>query len=185
MSSATPGVPEPPTSPLGRADLTERRPATDAEAKALASGTRLRILRMCLDEALTNQEIAGVLEQNPATVLHHVRTLVDTEFLEPLAARRGRRGAREIPYRATGKSWFTQVPPGSTAMLEAFVTEVQQAAPEDVELTRFSVRLPPQEVAEFRDRVHALLEEFATRPRDAAADPLSVFFALHPDTSRR
>lgn len=185
MSSAAGAAPEPPTSPLGRAGLTERRPATDAEAKALASGTRLRILRMCFDEALTNREIAAVLEKNPATVLHHVRTLVDTGYLEPLAPRRGKRGAREIPYRATGKSWFTQVPTGSTAMLEAFVTEVQQAAAEDVELTRFSLRLPPAEVQEFRDRVHALLNEFATRPREAAAEPWSVFFALHPDTSRR
>ena len=58
----------------------ERRPATDAEARALASGVRLRILRLCWDEPRTNKEIAARLDRNPATVLHHVRTLVDTGF---------------------------------------------------------------------------------------------------------
>ena len=166
-----------------RSGMTERRPATDAEAKALASGLRLRILRMCIDAELTNREIAEALGMHPATVLPHVRTLVDTAYLEPLEPRRGRRGAREIPYRATGKSWFTQVPAGSSAMLDAFVTEVQQAPPQEVALSRFSVRLPPEELEEFRDRVQELLDDFASRPRDPEAQAWSVFFALHPDTS--
>src|SRR3954466_2542635 len=84
----------------------EKRRATDAEARALASAVRLRILRLCLHEALTNKEIAARLGRNPATVLHHVRTLVDTGFLAPGEERRGARGAREVPYRATGKSWL-------------------------------------------------------------------------------
>src|SRR5439155_18198906 len=63
-----------------RSDL-GRRPATEAEARALASGIRLRILRLCLDRPLTNKEIAERLDANPATVLHHVRKLVDTGFL--------------------------------------------------------------------------------------------------------
>lgn len=173
-----------PTNPLARSGLTERRPATDAEAKALASGLRLRILRMCFDEALTNREISEALGRNPATVLHHVRTLVDTGYLQALPPRRGNRGAREIPYRATGKSWFTEVPTGSNAMLEAFVTEVQQSPPEAVALTRFSLRLPAEEREEFRDRIQALLDEFAVRRRDPEAQPWSVFFAMHPDTRR-
>ena len=36
----------------------DRRPATPAEAKALASPLRLRILRLCLDQALTNKQLA-------------------------------------------------------------------------------------------------------------------------------
>ncbi len=87
----------------------ERRPATEAEARALASVTRLRILRLCLSDALTNKEIAARLGRNPATVLHHVRTLVDTGFLVADPARRGTRGSREVPYRATGKSWLMDV----------------------------------------------------------------------------
>src|SRR5688500_5107310 len=105
-----------------------RRPATDAEAKALASGVRLRIIRLCLDHALTNKEIAARLQANPATVLHHVRTLVSTGFLVPQEERRGPRGSREVPYRSTGKSWELSVgdtgPDANQAMLEAFHQEL-------------------------------------------------------------
>src|SRR3954454_7131215 len=86
-----------------------RRPATEAEARALASAVRLRILRMCLDSAQTNKEIAGRLGVHPATTLHHVRTLVATGFLAAQAERRGARNAREVPYLATRKSWVLDV----------------------------------------------------------------------------
>src|ERR1700760_4939847 len=76
--------------------VTTRRPATDAEAKALASALRLRILRVCLGEAKTNKEIAEAVHRDPASVLFHVRTLVRTGFLEPGPERRGTRGSREI-----------------------------------------------------------------------------------------
>ena len=45
----------------------ERRDATEAEAKTLASSIRIRILRLCLDEALSNREIAEATGLNPAT----------------------------------------------------------------------------------------------------------------------
>src|SRR4051795_6284466 len=106
----------------------ERRRATDAEARALASAVRLRILRLGLDEPLTNQEIAARLGRNPATVLHHVRTLVDTGFLEAQPVRRGTRGAREVPYLSTGKSWLMDLedrpPPSRDPLLAAFLEEV-------------------------------------------------------------
>src|SRR5215475_395787 len=104
----------------------ERRPATEAEARALASGLRLRILRLCLDRPLTNKEIAELLGKQPATTLHHVRTLVATGFLEAQEERRGTRGAREVPYLATGKSWVldvseTRVDGSGRALLDAFL----------------------------------------------------------------
>ena len=49
-------------------------------------------------------ELAVSLGERPATVLHHVRTLVATGFLTEEAWRRGPRGSTEKPYRATGKS---------------------------------------------------------------------------------
>ena len=172
------------TQPDGSPAAPQHRDATDAEARALASGLRLRILRMCLDEPLTNREIAEGLGGNPATVLHHVRTLVDTGFLEAQEVRRGRRGAREIPYRATGKSWYTRAPGMGAQMLEAFLCEVEQAPPDLRGMTRLGLRLPEAEMAQFRERLHALLQEYAERPRDPAAEPWSLFLALHPDTSR-
>ncbi len=46
---------------------------------------------------------------NPGSMLHHVRALVETGFLRAEEPRRGKRGAREVPYRATGLSWRTPV----------------------------------------------------------------------------
>ncbi len=82
---------------------TERREATPAEFKAMAHPLRLRILRLCLHDALTNKEIADRLGQDPATTLHHVRTLCATGFLSAEPPRTGKRGALEKPYRATRK----------------------------------------------------------------------------------
>src|SRR4029453_1203584 len=104
-----------------------RRAPTAAEAKALAHPLRMRILRLCLDQALTNKQLAEGLDKDPGTVLHHVRTLVKTGFLVPDEVRQGPKGALEKPYRATGKSWTlsleeSPVPVGEAAqaMLEGF-----------------------------------------------------------------
>lgn len=161
----------------------ERRPATDAEARALASTLRIRILRMTLDRALTNKEIAQSLGRNPASVLHHVRTLVDQGFLAAQEVRRGTRGAREIPYRATGKSWRITTPAGSGVMLETFLEEISRVPPEQRDLTRLGLRLSEERWAEFRSRLRDLLDEVADWPRDPQAAPFSVFLAVHPDTS--
>ncbi|MGD7732683.1 helix-turn-helix domain-containing protein [Propionibacteriaceae bacterium G57] len=160
------------------------REATDAEAKALASGLRLRMLRITLDEPLTNREIAKALGLNPATALHHVRTLVDTGYLEALEPRRGNRGAREIPYRATGKSWYTRTPFAEASMLEAFLAEFEAVSPDERDLVRLGLRLPADQMDEFRQRLRDLVQEFHDRPSDLSAEPWSVFIAVHPDHSR-
>lgn len=166
-------------------DVRERRPATDSEARALASGLRLQILRMTLDEAMTNKEIAEALGRHPASVLHHVRTLVDTGFLAAEPVRRGTRGAREVPYRATRKSWYLDVPSTDRAVLDAFLAEAARVPGADLGMTRLGLRLSDDDMAELRSRLHALLTEFAERPSDPAAAPWSLFLALHPDPSRR
>jgi predicted ArsR family transcriptional regulator len=162
-----------------------RRPATDAEARALASVVRLRILRLCLSEALTNKEIAARLDRNPATVLHHVRTLVETGFLAPGEERRGSRGAREVPYRATGKSWLMDLDdrpaPSRDPLLAAFLEEVAGVGEQRLSSSRLGLRLAAVELAEFRDRVHALLDEFARRPPDPDGEKWSVYIGMHPD----
>ena len=164
--------------------MTERRPATDEEAKALASTLRLRILRICLSEPHTNQEIAAILGRDPASVLHHTRTLVRTGFLEAEEERRGARGAREIPYRATRKSWQLEAPAMDRVLLDAFLEEITLVPAADVDATRLGLRLSPDGMTEFRTRLHALLEEFAARPDDPSAPAWSLFFALHPDPNR-
>lgn len=183
------GLPqEPPrTARQDARDAPARRAATDAEARALASGLRLQILRLTLDEALTNKEIAERVGRNPASVLHHVRTLVDTGFLEAEPVRRGTRGSREVPYRATGKSWLLDAPGVSRAVLAAFLAEAEQVPEDALETSRLGLRLTEPEVGELRQRLHDLLEEYRVRPEapDTDAAPWSLFVALHPDAGRR
>jgi predicted ArsR family transcriptional regulator len=143
----------------------ERRPATEEEAKALASPLRLRILRLCLDDAWTNKQLAQHLGKDPATLLHHVRTLERTGFLAAEAERRGARGARERPYRATGKSWSISLggaTGNSLAMLDAFSAELRENL-DPVMFTRIAIRLGQADLDEFAERMQALVEEFLTR----------------------
>jgi hypothetical protein len=168
---------------------TGRRPATEAEARALASAVRLRILRMCLDRALTNKEIAHRLGSNPASTLHHVRTLVATGFLAPQDERRGARNSREVPYLATGKSWRMDVADagvsgGGTAMLEAFLQEVRLVDQDAAAFARLGLRLSEVELEELRTRLAEVLNDFADRVPTADGTPYSVFIALHPDATR-
>lgn len=168
-----------------------RRRATEAEARALASALRLRILRLCHREELTNKEIAQRLGRDPASVLHHVRRLVDTGFLDALPARRGTRGAREVPYRATGKSWTLDVRDadparrGHDAMLQAFLDELADAGGQLADVSRLTLQLQPDDRTEFTQRIQAVLDEFANKPADPHGQWWSVFFAVHPDQRGR
>jgi hypothetical protein len=164
--------------------MTTRRPATDEEARALASTLRLRILRVCLGEARTNKEIAQVLDRDPATTLHHVRRLVRTGFLAAQPERRGTRGAREVPYLATKKSWRLTSPAHDRALLDAFLEEVALVPATEVRTTRLGLRLPPGDMDEFRERMRALLDEFEQRTSDPDAPAWSLFLAMHPDPNR-
>ena len=112
--SGGPALEPPPYGPLPVGSTRRpwaRRPPDDAEAKALASSLRLQILRLALHEPRTNKEMAAALGRNPATVLHHVRTLVDTGFLIEQPVRRGVRGSREIP--PSGTDALARRAPGS------------------------------------------------------------------------
>jgi DNA-binding transcriptional ArsR family regulator len=160
----------------------ERRPATTAEARALAHPLRVRILRLCLHDALTNRELADRLGQDPATVLHHVRTLVRTGFLAAEPARRGRRGAREIPYRSTGKSWTLDVGRGNdgvTAIHDAVRAELLEAGPDALlTATRLAVRLTPERLAEVGDRLKALVADVHAADTDGG-EPIALYLVAH------
>ena len=164
-----------------------RRPATAAEAKALAHPLRMRILRLCLDQALTNKELAEWLGKDPGTVLHHVRTLVKTGFLVPDEIRQGAKGALEKPYRATGKSWSlsleeSSVPPGvdAQAMLDAFQAELAEAGPgAPAAFNRLALTLNKASREELESRVLAILDEYVTRPPDPDGEPYGLLFAMH------
>ncbi|MHA7132321.1 ArsR/SmtB family transcription factor [Oerskovia turbata] len=157
----------------------------DADARALASTLRVRILRICLDEPRTNKEIAQALGKNPATTLHHVRTLVARGFLAAQPERTGARGAREVPYLATGKSWRTDLGPGGhQVLLDAFLEELSAADPASVDMGRLGLRLDTAGREELSARLNEVLEEFRQREPVAGGAPWSVFVAIHHDASR-
>jgi DNA-binding transcriptional ArsR family regulator len=165
-----------------------RRPADEAEAKALASPLRLRILRAALHEPRTNKEIAQVLGMNPASVLHHVRRLVDTGFLIEQPARRGARGSRERPYLASGKSFYLEVgefdPVGSDDLLLAtFLEEVRSLPPGVLESNRLGFRLGHADRERVLRRFYKLLEEVAAMPSDPEGEPWSIYLGMHPEPS--
>lgn len=143
------------------------RDATPAEARALAHPLRLRILRLCIDQARTNRELAERLGRDPGTTLYHVRRLVDLGFLRPEPMRRGASGHLEQPYLITGKSWQLRVartPSYPTAVLDAVREEMAEAGPKgSLSATRLGVRLTDADIAELRRRLGELATDFAGR----------------------
>lgn len=138
---------------------------------------------MTYAEALTNKELAARLGRDPATTLHHVRKLVDAGFLEPQQARRGTRGAKEIPYLSTGLSWslrFDENEQLREAMLEAFLAEVSETPTAQLVQTRRVMRLAPEEVTEFEGRLEALIQEFIDRPQRPDTLRTAIYLALYP-----
>jgi hypothetical protein len=125
------------------------------------------------------------LGKDPATTLYHVRKLVATGFLEALPARAGPRGAREIPYRSTGLSWrlsndHTRAEEIQQAMLEAFLGEIAEAGTAGLDAARLVMWLDEAGVAELRDRLSALLDEFAARPAASDGRRTAVYLAIYP-----
>ena len=185
------GQPEPPPYgplPVGSGrQVWSRRPADEAEAKALASPLRLRILRAALHEPRTNKEIAEALGRNPASVLHHVRTLVDTGFLVEQPRRRGQRGSRELPYLASGKSFYLETgEPGvgrQDLILATFLEEIGHLPPGGLQSSRLGFRLAAEDRERVLARFHDLLTEVAAMPSDPEGEPWSLYLAFHPEVT--
>ena len=163
-------------------DPPELRDATAAELRALGHPLRLRILRLALDRPLTNKQLAERLDEDPGTVLHHVKTLVRTGFLAADPERRGRRGAVERPYRSTGKSWQVRMgrSAGQTATVIDAVRDELLEAGEDAPLAmlRLGVRLKPEDLAELRARISQLGDDFVRRD-EPAGTPVGILAIVH------
>jgi DNA-binding transcriptional ArsR family regulator len=165
----------------------QRRPATADEAKAMAHPLRLRVLRLCLDQELTNKELAERLGKDPGTLLHHVRILVSTGFIEAGETRHGAHGALEKPYRATGKSWTLnfdhpgEPDPGiSRPMLQAFLEELTEAGPGAMQNeARLGLTLAETSLDEFERRLMALLDEFVDRSPEPGGTSYGLYLAMH------
>jgi DNA-binding transcriptional ArsR family regulator len=152
-----------------------RRQATILQAKAASHPLRLRILRLCGQQPLTNKQLADRLHTHPGTTLYHVRLLVEAGLLEPAPIRTGTSGALEKPYRSTGQSWWLSAygdtedgepyddrdDESSLATIEAFQAELHEAGPGSVRtFARFMLHLSEEEVRELDRRVLAVLDEY-------------------------
>jgi DNA-binding transcriptional ArsR family regulator len=171
--------------------VVDRRQPTPAQSKAVANALRLRILRLCNDREWTNKELADRLDRDPATILHHVKLLVDAGFLAPVAVRQGASGAFEKPYRSTGLSWQLSFEPlvddegeaGEDVMLTAFRQELAEAGNESIaELTRFHLHLDSDALPAFIARFIDLINEYRTDDddrRDRGAPGYGGVFVVH------
>lgn len=160
----------------------KERDATPAEMHALGHGLRWRILRITLNKSMTNKQIAERLGRDPGTVLHHVKVLVREGFIAPEGVRAGKRGAREIPYRATGKSWRIRLKPDAgnvAAILDAVREEVTEMGDDAAATTlRLGVRLKPDDLAELRRRIVAIGAEFEPLD-DPDSEPIGLLAIVH------
>jgi DNA-binding transcriptional ArsR family regulator len=164
------------------------RPPVEAEMAAAAHPTRLRIMRLCYRQALTNKELADRLGVAPATTLRHLRILERVGFLAAEPVRNGQRGALERPYRSTGLwtrlAWDAAESPEllqriEIAALHAVRAELIEAGPGAIrDEFRGLLQLKPEVRRELTDRLHALLDEFSSRA-DPDGEPLSVLWIMH------
>lgn len=163
--------------------MTHRDDPEHAEfvARALSSPLRLRILRLCAFDSRTNKELAELLAVNPGTLLHHVRTLVEAGMLASQPERTGARGAREVPYRATGLSWRSRIPNQSVVIIETVRQQLEGVDPEEVDVSWLGLRLNAEHKAELDRRLYDLLTEFKERGPDPGGDPYSLVVMTHPD----
>lgn len=150
-------------------------------ARALSSPLRLRVLRLCAFDPRTNKELADLLGVAPGTLLHHVRTLVDAGLLAAQPDRAGARGAREVPYLATGLSWDADMPNQSVVLIETMRQQLVGVDPEAVDVGWLGLRLNIEHRAELGRRLHELMVEFKDRGPDQGGDAYSLVVVVHPD----
>ena len=131
---------------------------------------------------LTNKELAARLGRDPGTTYHHVRTLVDTGFIVPeTERRRATRGAREIPYRSTGKSWTIEVTTDDTtaAVVDALRAELLESPTQDRLLSRIALRLDADQRRELERRLTEVINEAVSWEPVPTGEPWALFIALH------
>jgi len=152
----------------------------------MAHPLRLRIMRLCLHQPLTNKQIADHLGQDPATTLYHVRLLVRTGFLSVEPVRSGNRGALEKPYRATGKSWILAVPRPDDQMvavlatLDALRAELADAGPDGVvSNSRLGLQLSDDEATELARRLDEIVQEMAARQPTPGGARFGLAYTFH------
>lgn len=168
------------------ADVNHQQATVD-QLQALAHPLRWRVLRMCREAALTNQELADRLDVAPPTMLRHIRILTEQGFLAAEPVRRGPGGGTERPYRATGLTLnlsINDAEPSALrqdvdlAVLDAHRAELVDAGPgATVDSARGILHLDDASLQELTHRIEALLDEYRQRG-EPQRDGLSFLWSL-------
>lgn len=164
---------------------------TPEKHKAASHPLRLGILRLLLDEAKTNEELADALGVASGKLYFHTKKLLDVGMIT-LVGTRQKGSVTEKLYQATARG-FTQPPgdgvnePKSMAILREGLALYKATFDEMGEEPRsisghwFGYHTPENE-REFRRMMLALIEEFQERtvPHDTPnARPFAITVLLH------
>lgn len=148
------------------------------QLKGFTDPLRNRILHILADHEATNQQLASALDEPQAKVLHHVRFLLDAGLIR-LVHQRISGGNVEKYYRATARIYgFRPDPAGmetlSSAVLESVTQEVAASLSlwpdQNLGWEGRRVRLSPERLKEFDDRLLALIAEYWGGPDTPAQD---------------
>lgn len=132
--------------------------------KALSDPTRLLVLDLVLERAMTVSELAERCGKAKGTIAHHVDVLVEAGLLRVVRTQRVR-AVEERSYGRTGRTIMM----GSIGDGPApFLTQALAEIADDDEHDRFTLRharIPADRAAEFWARVEDLAVEFTRLPR--------------------
>jgi DNA-binding transcriptional ArsR family regulator len=161
------------------------------QLKAFTDPIRNRLLHILASQEATNQQLAAMLDESQAKVLHHVRFLLDVGLVT-LVEQRVRGGNVEKLYRATARLYGFRPDPADVETLSgpvsgAIFESVTQELVASLKLwpdqplyweTR-RARLSPARAREFDTRLLALIAEFwGELGEPAAGDPEADLMAF-------
>ncbi len=131
--------------------------------KALGDATRLLILDLVLERAMTVTELSERCGKAKGTVAHHVDVLVAADLLRVVRTTRVR-AVDERSYGRTGRTILMgNIGEGPAPFLTQAVAEM--AGDEADLFTLRHARIPAERAAEFWTRVEAIAVEFTKLPR--------------------
>ncbi len=156
------------------------------QLKAFTDPMRNRLLHILANQEATNQQLASMLDEPQAKVLHHVRFLLDVGLIT-LVEQRVRGGNVEKFYRATARAYGFRPDPGDIETLSgpvsgAIFESVTQELVASLKLwpdqplyweTRRG-HLSPDRASEFDKRLLALIAEFWGDLDEPASGDLDV-----------
>ncbi len=155
-------------------DLAESIEASSAEQhRAFGNLTRHRILGLLLDRAMTGAQLAAALGVLKGSVSFHLRVLERAGLVRVVRTRQVR-GVVEKYYGRVARRYELDPPGGgghdAGMMLRTVADELEWARSAGVSTDLVTVtraRLDPEQAADFRGRLTALVEEFRIHPHSA------------------